>query len=182
VAEPGGDQLSELRSSARGWHGAQLAVLGFIGLCGVLQSQTSSAAPRWLEIVAGLLVLAALVLSCVSIALVASVAWPVPRFRPPGEHGEPDAEQLRRGATRLRTGVALTFVAVAVLALAATSSWWPSPSAQPGLVTVTTSSGTLCGSLVESEPGWVGIKTQDQGVKLRLTDVVELHPVEACRA
>lgn len=182
MTEPGGDQLSELRSSARGWHGAQLAVLGFIGLCGVLQSQASSAAPRRLEIVAGLLVLTALVLSCVSIALVASVAWPVSRFRPPGDHAEPDAEQIRRGTTQLRRGIALTFVAVAALALAATSSWWPSPSAQPGLVTVTTSSGTLCGSLVESEPGWVGIKTQAQSVKLRLTDVVELHPVEACGA
>ena len=33
-----GDRLTELRNSARGWHGVQLAVLGFIGLCGVLQS------------------------------------------------------------------------------------------------------------------------------------------------
>jgi hypothetical protein len=180
VAEPGGDQLSELRSSARGWHGAQLAVLGFIGLCGVLQSQTGSAAPRWIEIVAGLLVLAALVLSCVSTAMVASVAWPVSRFRPPGQDSATEAEEVRRGATRLRTGVALTFVAVAALALAATSSWWPRPPAEPDLVTVTTSSGIVCGSLVEAEPGWVGIKTQDQGVKFRLTDVVELRPVDAC--
>jgi hypothetical protein len=76
--------------------------------------------------------------------------------------------------------VALTFVAVAALALAATSSWWPRPPAEPDLVTVTTSSGVLCGSLVDSEAGWIGIETRDQGVEVRFSDVVDLHPVEAC--
>jgi hypothetical protein len=42
----GDGRLAELRTSARGWHGVQLAVLGFIGLCAVLQGQADSPAPR----------------------------------------------------------------------------------------------------------------------------------------
>src|SRR3712207_8556040 len=44
-SQPAGAQtgrLDELRASARGWHGVQLAVLGFIGLCGVLQEEQPS--------------------------------------------------------------------------------------------------------------------------------------------
>ena len=39
------DRLEELSASARGWHTIQMAVLGFIGICGVLRT-TSSPAPR----------------------------------------------------------------------------------------------------------------------------------------
>jgi len=43
----------------------QLAVIGFVGLCGVLKSG-SDAGPTWLEILAGILVLIALVLACLA--------------------------------------------------------------------------------------------------------------------
>lgn len=35
------------RASAKGWHGVQMAALGFIGLCGVLQRDDGDD-PRWL--------------------------------------------------------------------------------------------------------------------------------------
>ncbi len=52
-------RLDELRASARGWQGIQLAVLGFIGLCGVLQRGGRSI-PRWIQILAGIAALVAL--------------------------------------------------------------------------------------------------------------------------
>jgi hypothetical protein len=35
------DRLQELSASARGWHTIQMAVLGFIGICGVLRTTSS---------------------------------------------------------------------------------------------------------------------------------------------
>ena len=52
------DRLAELRGSAKGWHGIQLAALGFIGLCGVIQTGDSTD-PRSLQVLAGILVLVA---------------------------------------------------------------------------------------------------------------------------
>ena len=72
----GTDRLAELRTSARGWHGVQLAVLGFIGLCGVLQRE-GTGTPGWLQITTGILILVALALACVATVLVATAAWPV---------------------------------------------------------------------------------------------------------
>ena len=43
-------RIAELRGSARGWHGVQLAVLGFIGLCGVLREGAGSGEPHWLQV------------------------------------------------------------------------------------------------------------------------------------
>lgn len=67
-------RIAELRVSARGWHGVHLAVLGFIGLCGVLQPGAGSGEPHWLQVLAGLLVVAALGIACVATVLVALAA------------------------------------------------------------------------------------------------------------
>ena len=40
-----GADPEQLRTSARGWHGVQLAVLGFIGLCGALHDAEAAAGP-----------------------------------------------------------------------------------------------------------------------------------------
>ena len=49
-----GDRLERLSASARGWHTIQMAVLGFIGICGVsrpqaarLRAQSNGWPPRW---------------------------------------------------------------------------------------------------------------------------------------
>jgi hypothetical protein len=70
--DPRPSRLTALRSSARGWHGVQLAVIGFIGLCGVLQGGRPEN-PMWLQVYAGVLALAALALACVATVLVALV-------------------------------------------------------------------------------------------------------------
>jgi hypothetical protein len=169
-------RLAELRASAKGWHGAQLAVLGFIGLCGVLQ-QSSSSEPRWLQVLAGLLVLAALALACIATGLVATVAWPLDTDRAPAV----PEELLHRAVSRLRTGIVLTFVAVVVLAVAATSSWWPDPKAQAaGTVVVSTDQGSVCGRLGPSQQGSLTLSTADGDVTVPLAQVVSIQPVDGC--
>src|SRR3954471_8538074 len=69
-------RLAELRTSARGWHGVQLAVLGFIGLCGVLQQQRSNE-PQVVQVLAATAALVALAVACLATYLVGRAAWPL---------------------------------------------------------------------------------------------------------
>ena len=170
----------DLASSARGWHGVQLAVLAFIGLCGVL-SDSDPTSPRWLQILAGVLAIAALVLSCASIFLVASVAWPFPTR---------EARTGPEAARRLRLGVTLTYTAVAVMALAASSGWWPTkdePAPEEGaaaggqVVQITDGSGsTACGELVAGPAGRIRISTADGPVELATSGLAAIEPVDSC--
>ena len=41
-----GDRLERLSASARGWHTIQMAVLGFIGICGILRAASSPGSAR----------------------------------------------------------------------------------------------------------------------------------------
>jgi uncharacterized protein involved in cysteine biosynthesis len=68
--------LEELRASARGWHGVQLAVIGFIGLCGVLKGGRPDN-PMWLQVLSVVLIFVALALACAATYLVARVAGPL---------------------------------------------------------------------------------------------------------
>lgn len=90
------DPQVRLRASARGWSGIQIALMGFIGLCGVLQTPGG---PYLVEVTGGLLALAALVAAVLGAVLVALVAWPL------SESDTPRASGL------LRAGVAQVEVA-----------------------------------------------------------------------
>ena len=120
-AGPEAERLAELRSSARGWHGIQLAVIGFVGLCGVLKGE-GSGAPEWVQALAGYLALAALALACIATYQVGRAAWPLYDVR---RAAPPVSEELLRTSRRITTGLVLTFTAVALIALAGLSSWWP---------------------------------------------------------
>lgn len=176
VGGGGTDQsgVDELRASAHGWHSVQLAVLGFIGLCGVLQSSGGSANPRWLQITAGLLVLLALILQCLAIAVVATIAWPLQDRSLAGGH---EVAVIRR---RLRRGVVITFVAVGVLGLGAISSWWPGSDTDAEQVRVVTGSGVLCGQLGEGRPGAIRLDVDGRDVTVPLRDVSAVHPASSC--
>jgi hypothetical protein len=175
VALHGEASLAALQSSARGWHGIQLAVLGFIGLCGVLQGNAGNDSPDWVRDVAAVLVLGSLVLACLAVAIVGTVAWPVDATGGGDEDG-----QLVEGARRLRRGIALTFVAVAALAAGATSGWWPGQEASSSAVEVTTRAGVVCGALVEASPGSVGVRVGGRTVVLSLGQVASLRSVGGC--
>jgi hypothetical protein len=167
-------RLVELRASAKGWHGVQLAVLGFIGLCGVLQGAAGQDGPHWLQVIAGLLVLLALGLACTATALVATAAWPVHELE---DRAAPGA------AVDTLLGIQITFVAVVVLALGATSAWWPKSASSGGSasqVEITTSQGAACGTLQDADPGTIAISSGGRRIVVTAGDVLRLRPVATC--
>lgn len=183
-AEPEDGAREWLAGSARGWSRVQLAVLGFIGLCGVLQGDGRSR-PEWLEGLAGWLGLSALVIACAAIYLVGQVAWPLGGFAS-SEHGHP-ARSPESQARRLRLGVALTSAATAVMALAALSNWWPDTTeetegkAGAGLVRVSAADGrTWCGRLTEAPAGALRIVTDGGQVDVQERSIAEILSVERC--
>jgi hypothetical protein len=169
--------LAELRSSARGWHGVQLAVLGFIGLCGVLKG-SDAGLPRWLEVLAGLLMLGALAVACTATVLVAFAAWPVYARAPQPD----DPVEVRRTVGRLRLGIGLTFVAVVMTALATISQWWPpeESSTSSALVEVTTADGEVCGELQQIDTSGITLTADGGDVAIGFDEVVSLQSVDAC--
>ena len=177
--EPG--RLAELRVSARGWHGVQLAVIGFIGLCGVLQEGRPDN-PWWLQVWAGVLALVALALAVIATFLVALVAWPLYGGRKPELTDDPAT--LRREGRRLKQGLVLTFAALAALALGTASGWWPQEDGDGGggdLVAVEATNGErVCGVLQESNPGSVGVSVEGNPVVVSLQDVAAVAPVDSC--
>lgn len=164
-------EQERLRTSARGWHGVQLAVLGFIGLCGALHDAAGAPGPEWVQRLAAVMVLVALALACVATALVAGEAWPV---RSGADGGS------RHPVGHLRLGIALTFVAVGLAALATSSSWWPAGDDDTRLVTVSTDQGTFCGRLLDSADGTVVVDVSGQRVAVPLGRVSGLAPASAC--
>jgi hypothetical protein len=157
------------RDSARGWHQIQLAVLGFVGLCGVLQRGRPEN-PTWLQTLAALLIFGALATALIAIAVVGRVAWPP--ARPPAQP-----------ARQLKAGILLTFLAVAMLALGTSSMWWPQSheSGEQAQVQVQAADGqTFCGPLTETRAGTLGVQTDQGPVVLRLSDVAAVGPAGAC--
>jgi hypothetical protein len=183
VSEPRVDsessRLEALRASARGWHGVQLAVIGFIGLCGVLQGGRADN-PMWLQVFAGVLALAALVLACLATVLVALVAWPLYGGRDPPITDE--ALELERDGLRLKQGLVLTFAALAVLALGTASGWWPQEDGDGGdLVAVQAANGERwCGALGDAGPGSLSVSVDGSPVVLSLQDLVAVDAVDGC--
>jgi hypothetical protein len=179
--EQDSSRLSELRVSARGWHGVQLAVLGFIGLCGVLADGAGNGSPHWLRVLAGLLVLAALGLACTATVLVALAAWPT---YGPGSSAESVSRAVARTSRRLRAGIILTFVAVAALALATSSAWWPGVAptgTDRTAVRVSTRAGEICGDVGEpSRDGVLAVAAEGRLVEVVLSDIVAITPVPDC--
>lgn len=157
-----------LSASAREWHKFQLAALAFVGLCGVLTGDSGTRLPMWLQTVAGVLALLALAVAAIGVLLVALVAWPL------GAPVDP-----KTGARRLRAGVILTVVAVALTACSAASNWWPQSSAAAP-VHVSTSSGSVCGAVVGSAAGWIDLDVRGTVIRVNLVDVVSLSPTESC--
>lgn len=176
ASPPVGDRLAELRSSAKGWHGVQIAVLGFIGLCGVLHSP-GDGTPKWIQTYAAIVVLIALALACAATWLVGRAAWPLYGF------DERDEDAVAVTGARLRRGVVLTFASVALTALAAASGWWPADTAEPAAsasVELRAGDQSFCGRLEPGRAGAVTVVTADQRVTIPLGSLTELAPVDGC--
>jgi hypothetical protein len=142
-------------------------VLGFIGLCGVLQ-RARPENPMWLQTLAALLIVGALVIAVAAVFVVGRVAWPP--SAPPAD-----------AARRLRTGIRLTILAVAVLALGTVSMWWPQGADNGGRVTVQAVDGrTWCGRLTATQAGTVGVDTEAGPIVVAFPNVAALKPVGSC--
>ncbi|MGC9540594.1 hypothetical protein [Streptomyces sp. UG1] len=166
----------DLRTSAKGWHGVQLAVLGFVGLCGVLKDSGPAGVPRDVQAAAGVLALSALAIACCAVVLVGTAAWPLYRAqaRPPTDP--------RRTSRALRAGIALTFTAVVLLALSAATSWWPvsEGGATRSLVRVSAGGATVCGPLHGGGEGYLTVRVQDRAVAVPLARITAVRPVSSC--
>jgi hypothetical protein len=176
VGQPPAGNADNLRESAAGWQKIQFTVLGFIGLCGVLKGIGTATGPRSLEVVAAVLIVVALIVACVAIFLVGRVAWPV-RSAGAGPGGG-----AQFGAARsLRTGLALTVVALILASLAATSSWWPAKAAGDAPAIVRTSTGlTYCGTWVGDGNGVLILQLARQLVSIPLAQVTTVDLTSSC--
>ena len=174
LRDAAGAETERLQASARGWHGVQLAVLGFIGLCGALHDAGDASGPPWVQQLAAGLVILALVVACTATVLVAGEAWPV------REASTGTGPRTRRTIGHLRLGIALTFVAVGLTTLATTSAWWPADAADADLVTVSTARGSLCGQLLDSSDGTVRLDLAGRSVAVPLDQVTGIEPVAGC--
>ncbi len=183
VGQPPAGNAGELRESAAGWQKIQFTVLGFIGLCGVLKGIGTSTGPRSLQIVAGILIVVALIVACCAIFLVGRVAWPVrsagngPRA---GRAAPGDGAPLQ-AARGLRAGLALTVVALILASLAATSSWWPTKASGGATAIVSTSTGlTYCGTWVGDGNGQLVLQLPRQLVSIPLAQVTAVDLASSC--
>ena len=175
VAAPG-DRLKELSASARGWHTIQMAVLGFIGICGVLRT-ADSPAPRAVQWLAAALAVAALAAASLAIFSVGRVAYPI-GDAPDGASPLPPAE---RAASRLRAGIRLTVVAVILAVIAALSGWWPASSSTVAAVAVIGTNGQAwCGPLVTGPTGAISVRTGTGVVTVPAQAVAQIRPVAQC--
>jgi len=174
-------RLAELRVSARGWHGVQLAVIGFVGLCGVLK-RDSDTTPTWLEISSGILVITALALACLATYLVGRAAWPIYGADDRAAAGG-DASELERTSHRLKRGLLLTFLAVGLLALGSASSWWPSADdgeAGSASVQVRAQGQSFCGQLTSAPDGVLALDTAGRPVQIQVAALTSVRSVDGC--
>lgn len=171
AAAPGG-RLESLSASARGWHTIQMAVLGFIGICGILRT-TSSTAPRAVQWLAGALAVAALAVACMAIFTVGRVAYPV------GDALDSD-HAIAGGTAQLRAGIRLTIVALILAVIAALSGWWPSPANSPAVAVTGTTGQAWCGPLVSGPAGAISVRTASGIVTVPIQAIAQVNPIGRC--
>jgi hypothetical protein len=167
-----GDRLERLSASARGWHTIQMAVLGFIGICGILRT-TSSTAPRAVQWLAAALAVAALAVACMAIFTVGRVAYPV------GDALEGD-RAVADGTARLRAGIQLTIIALILAVIAALSGWWPSPASNPAVAVTGTTGQGWCGPLVSGPADAISVRTASGTITVPTQVIAQVSPVGRC--
>ncbi|WP_020519022.1 hypothetical protein [Catelliglobosispora koreensis] len=161
---------SPLAESARGWQNIQLAVMGFIGFCGVLKMGTEQAGPEWLGWWSTGMSVLALITSVFSTWMVGSVAFPTLGA---------EAQMPPSAPGRLKSGIVMTFISVAMMALAGAAGWWPSSGDN---IKVTAQDGEVaCGTKVDGAPaGQLWLETADGTVRVNLSGLADMEVVGSC--
>ncbi len=173
------DPLERVAESAQGWHRIQLAALGFIGFCGLFWDGGNVAGLRGVpELLMGLVALA-FVLAIVAIFVVGRVAHP---FGSPADTTGTDREAVARQVRQLRTGIRMTYVAVALVVAATLSVWLPVSADDGAVVMVDFEGQAWCGQLVEAPVGEARLDSPQHPdeVSLDLDSLALLRPVDGC--
>jgi hypothetical protein len=163
-----------LQDSAREWQKIQVGVMGFVGICGLLPGAKDATKPTWVQETSAVSALTGLVLALLAVLLIASVANPLTTR----------SITASAASRRLTAGIAVTFVAVGLTALAALSGWWPQgeetdrPSA-PQLV-VRTDASSACGSLLQSGSGTVDLEIKGKQVRVPLDRLKSIEVTDRC--
>lgn len=164
-------QSDSLIDSAKGWHSIQMAVLGFIGLCGVLRMGETPAGPDWLSWWSTAMSILAFVCALMSMWMVGSIAFPL------YGGGEPS----QAGAGRLRGGIRMTFIAMILMVLASLAGWWPEGAGEDTVEVRNASGASACGSWVDGAPaGSLWLRTAEGVVTVNLRQVADMRPVSSC--
>ena len=174
-----GDPLDRVAESAQGWHRIQLAALGFIGFCGLFWDGGNVAHLRGVPELLMVLVALAFVLAIVAIFVVGRVAHP---FNAPAETTGTDRETVTRQARQLRTGIRMTYVAVALVVAATLSVWLPASTGDGAVVMVDLDGQAWCGQLVEAPLGEARLESAQDArvISLDLDHLALLRPVGGC--
>jgi hypothetical protein len=166
---------ARVQEVARGWNKLQLGMLGFSGLCGVLQSGSGASRPMWLQQFGAISAVSGLVMATLAVFIVGGVAIPIT-----GLPGSPV-----QAARRLHVGIVLSFVAVLLTAVSALSLWWPTPTESATgrtgeKVVVTTDAGIACGAIVDGGSGFIDIDVNGSAIRLPLSRVRSVKPTASC--
>ncbi len=170
-------RMEKLSETARGWHTVQMAVLGFVGICGILHT-ADSAVPRGIQVIAAVLAAGAFVLGLAGVLTVGRVAYPLEPVRT-------DADLVHRVA-QLRGGIRTTVVALALVVVAALSGWWPHPGDAGGAAASTsvsvsdTNGRTWCGTLVAGPDGALSLQTANGVVAVPSNSIATIATVSTC--
>lgn len=175
--DDGAEIADQLAASARGWHRIQLAVLGFIGFCGVLWDGGASGQPAGMQWLSLALILSAFALALVAVGRVGRVAYPFRDTAPAAATGEATRATRTR---RLRSGIWATYVAVGLLVAATLPAWLPATGGGGALEVGGASGEVVCGYPVDAPTGKIGLETPDGLVTIPLDRVTLLRPVGAC--
>jgi len=168
-------RLAALSASARGWHTIQMAVLGFIGICGVLRT-TDSPAPRAVQWLAAALAVAALAAASLAIFSVGRVAYPVDD----AADGASALASAGQAAARLRAGIRLTIVAVILAVIAALSGWWPAKASTAAVAVTGTNGQAWCGPLVTGPAGAISVRTANGVITVPAQAIAQVRQVAEC--
>jgi hypothetical protein len=160
--------------SAKGWHNIQLAVMGFIGLCGVLRMGETPAGPEWLSLWSTAMSVLAFITGIISMWMVGGVAFPL--------YG---GEQMPENATgRLKGGIGMTFATIVMMAFGALGGWWPASagdSAGSNVQVSDTSGNSACGKLTQGAPsGSMWLQTDEGRMTVSLKNLSEIREVSTC--
>jgi phosphatidylglycerophosphate synthase len=168
-------QSDSLIDSAKGWHNIQLAVMGFIGLCGVLRMGETPAGPEWLMWWSTAMSILAFITSLLSMWMVGSVAFPLYGFAAEGQQLPPSAPG------RLKAGIGMTFLTIILMVLASLAGWWPSSPGEDKVEVRDAQGASACGTWVEGAPaGALWLRTPEGTITVSLRQVTDMRPVAAC--